>query len=124
VAAGPHRIVVVGGGAGGLELATRLGDRLGRAGRAQVTLVDRSRTHLWKPLLHEVAAGSIDIHDHQLDFLAQAMWHHFTFVLGALAALDRAAKEIAVAAVRDDEGREILPGRRIPYDSLLMAFGS
>ncbi len=44
-----HRIVVVGGGAGGLELATRLGDRFGRGGRAHVTLVDRGRTHLWKP---------------------------------------------------------------------------
>src|SRR4029077_5070132 len=44
-----HRIVIVGGGAGGLELATRLGDKLGRRKRALVTLVDKSRTHLWKP---------------------------------------------------------------------------
>ena len=76
-----HRIVVVGGGAGGLELATALGDRY-RDREARVTLVDRNRTHLWKPLLHEVAAGSMDIHQHQLDYLAQARWHHFTFVLG------------------------------------------
>ena len=124
MAPSPHRIVVVGGGAGGLELATRLGDTLARRGRAHVTLVDRSRTHLWKPLLHEVAAGSIDIHDHQLDFLAQAMWHRFTFVLGALCALDRGAKEVVVAAVRDDEGREILPERRVPYDTLVIAVGS
>src|SRR3954463_13381523 len=108
-----HRIVVVGGGAGGLELATSVGDRLGKRGRAQVTLVDRSRTHLWKPLLHEVAAGSMDIHAHQLDYLAQARWHHFTFVLGALAGLARNARHIEVAAVTDDEGIEILPARRI-----------
>ncbi|HTS86182.1 MAG TPA: FAD-dependent oxidoreductase, partial [Usitatibacter sp.] len=82
------RVVVVGGGAGGLELATRLGDRYGRRGRAHVTLVDRSRTHLWKPLLHEVAAGSMNMHQHQLDYLAQARWHDFTFILGALAGLD------------------------------------
>ena len=50
------KIVVVGGGAGGLELATQLGRKLGKKGKAQVTLVDRNRTHLWKPLLHEVAA--------------------------------------------------------------------
>ena len=118
------RIVVVGGGAGGLELATRLGDSLGRSDRAQVTLVDRSRTHLWKPLLHEVAAGSMDIHAHQLDYLAQARWHHFTFALGALAALDRGARHIVVAAVKDDEGEEILPERRIPYDMLAIAIGS
>src|SRR5216117_4050601 len=117
------RLVVVGGGAGGLELATRLGDRSGRSARAHVTLVDRSRTHLWKPLLHEVAAGSMDIHQHQLDFLAQARWHHFTFVVGALAGLDRAAREIVVAAVNDDEGATILPERRIPYDKLVIAIG-
>ena len=119
-----HRIVVVGGGAGGLELATQLGDRHGRGTRAHVTLVDRSRTHLWKPLLHEVAAGSMDIHAHQLDYLAQARWHKFTFVLGALAGLERQAKHILVAPVVDDEGVEILPARRIPYDTLVIAIGS
>jgi NADH dehydrogenase len=119
-----NRIVVVGGGAGGLELATQLGDRYGKGTRAHVTLVDRSRTHLWKPLLHEVAAGSMDIHAHQLDYLAQARWHHFTFVLGALAGLERQAKHIQVAAVVDDEGQEILPARRIPYDTLVIAIGS
>jgi len=67
-----HRIVIVGGGAGGLELATRLGNRLGRNASAQVTLVDRSPTHIWKPLLHEVAAGSLDPFMHQLEYIAQA----------------------------------------------------
>jgi len=117
------RLVVVGGGAGGLELATRLGDKLGNRGRARVTLVDRSRTHLWKPLLHEVAAGSMDMHQHQLDYLAQARWHNFTFVLGALAGLDRVAKEVVVAQVKDDEGQVILPERRVPYDKLVIAIG-
>jgi len=119
-----HRIVVVGGGAGGLELATRLGDELAARDRAHVTLVDRSRTHLWKPLLHEVAAGSMDIHAHQLDYLAQARWHHFTFTLGALAGLDRAKREIRIAPVTDDEGVEILPERRVAYDTLVIAIGS
>jgi NADH dehydrogenase len=119
-----HRIVIAGGGAGGLELATRLGDRLARKGRAEVTLIDRSRTHLWKPLLHEVAAGSMDINDHSLDYLAQARWHRFTFALGALAGLDRAAREVLVAPVRDDKGEEILPARRIGYDTLVVAIGS
>jgi len=118
------RIVVVGGGAGGLELATKLGDSLGRGARAHVTLADRSRTHLWKPLLHEVAAGSMDIHAHQLDFLAQARWHRFTFALGALAGLDRKAHQVVLAAVTDDEGVVILPERRIAYDALVIAIGS
>jgi len=120
----PQRIVIVGGGAGGLELATRLGDRLGRRKLAEVTLVDRSRTHLWKPLLHEVAAGSMDINDHSLDYLAQARWHRFTFALGALAGLDRTAREVVVARVVDAQGQEILPERRIGYDTLVLAIGS
>src|SRR5258708_1753318 len=120
---GQHRIVVVGGGAGGLELATKLGDRLGRKGRARVTLIDGGRTHLWKPVLHEVAAGSMDVHQHQLDYLAQARWHRFTFVLGGLAGLDRSARQVIVDRVLDDEGEEILPLRRIPYDTLVLAIG-
>jgi NADH dehydrogenase len=117
------RVVVVGGGAGGLELATRLGDRLGRRGQAEVTLVDRSRTHLWKPLLHEVAAGSMDIHAHQLDYLAQARWHRFTFVLGPLTGLDRQRQQVIVGEVRDEDGSVILPERRVDYDTLVIAIG-
>ena len=75
--AGMHRIVIVGGGAGGLELATTLGDKLGKRGRAHVTLVDKTRSHIWKPKLHEIAAGSMDIGVHEVDFLAQSHWHHF-----------------------------------------------
>lgn len=72
-----HRVMVVGGGAGGIELATHLGRRLGSRGKAEVTLVDRNRTHLWKPLLQEVAAGSMGAEDHEIDYLAQAHWHGF-----------------------------------------------
>jgi NADH dehydrogenase FAD-containing subunit len=49
------QIVVVGGGAGGLELVRRLGARLGRKD-FDIILVERNHTHVWKPLLHEVAA--------------------------------------------------------------------
>lgn len=119
-----HRVVIVGGGAGGLELATRLGNSLGKRGKVSVTLVDRGRTHLWKPLLHEVAAGSMNIHAHQLDYLAQARWHHFSFALGALAGVDRAKREVRIAAVREDDGVEVLPARSLPYDTLILAIGS
>lgn len=120
----PHRIVIVGGGAGGLELATRLGDTLGARGRVQVTLVDRSETHMWKPLLHEVAAGSLDVNAHQIDFLAQAHWHHFAFRLGALEALDREMRRITIGAVVDAEGLAMLPRRELTYDTLVIAIGS
>ncbi|HWT72307.1 MAG TPA: NAD(P)/FAD-dependent oxidoreductase [Oxalicibacterium sp.] len=120
----PHRIVVVGGGAGGLELVTALGDKLARRGRASVVLVDRSPTHLWKPLLHEVAAGVMDANAHVLDYAAQARWHRFTFQQGSLKALDRAQRTITVDAVFDVDGFELLPQREIPYDTLVLAIGS
>ena len=119
-----HQIVVVGGGAGGLELATRLGDTLGRRGRARVTLVDRARTHLWKPLLHEFAAGSMDLDHHALPYLAQARWHHFRFQRGSMDGLDRRRKVVKVAPTFDEDGRELIPRREIPYDTLVVAVGS
>jgi len=119
-----HLIVIVGGGAGGLELATRLGDTLGRKGRAHVTLVDRARTHLWKPLLHEFAAGSMDLDHHALSYLAQARWHHFRFQRGSMDGLDRRRRVVLVAPTFDEEGRELIPRREIPYDTLVIAVGS
>lgn len=120
----PHHVVIVGGGAGGLELATRLGDKLGKQGKAIITLVDRSTTHLWKPLLHEVAAGSMDIDEHELEYMAQARWHHFQFRLGAMEGLSRTMKEIYLSPVFDDEGRPLIPKRSIKYDTLIIAVGS
>ncbi|MDP9109489.1 MAG: NAD(P)/FAD-dependent oxidoreductase [Pseudomonadota bacterium] len=119
-----HRIVVVGGGAGGLELVTKLGDKLGKRDRAAVVLVDRSPSHLWKPLLHEVAAGSMDANTHQTDYVAQARWHHFEFQQGELCGLDRGAQQITVAAVYDEFGEEVLPVRTLGYDTLVLAIGS
>ena len=119
-----HRIVVVGGGAAGLPLATKLGDTLGRKGRATVTLVDRFATHLWKPLLHEVAAGRMDADLHDVDYFLMAYWHRFRFRLGALTGLNRARRELQLAAVLDDDGEEILPAGILPYDTLVFCVGS
>jgi NADH dehydrogenase len=119
-----HHIVVVGGGAAGLELATGLGDKLGKRKRADITLIERARTHLWKPLLHEVAAGSMNVDNHALDYLAQAHWHHFRYRYGEMIGLDRAKREVCLAATFDDEGNEITPVRTFQYDTLVMAVGS
>ena len=120
----PHRIVIVGGGAGGLELATRLGRTLGKRKKAHITLVDCNLTHLWKPLLHEVAAGSLNGSENELNYVAQAKWNHFEFQLGRMSALDREAKAIQLAAVYDEQGHESLAARELPYDTLVIAVGS
>jgi NADH dehydrogenase len=117
-------IVVVGGGAGGLELVTRLGNKLGRRGKANITLVEKARTHLWKPLLHEIAAGSMDTGRHELDYLAQAHWHGFRYRFGEMIGLDRARRLVHLSATYDDEGRMITPERSVPYDILVIAIGS
>lgn len=119
-----HRIIIVGGGAGGLELATKLGDTFGKRGRARIDLIDRDRTHLWKPLLHEVAAGSMDLGVHELSYLAQSHWHHFRFRLGEMVGLDRRRREVHVAPVVDEAGVRIAPERIFGYDTLIIAVGS
>ena len=120
----PHRVVIVGGGAGGLPLAAALGDRYGGGRRAEITLVDQLATHVWKPLLHEVAAGRMDADSHEVDYPALAHWHRFRFRQGAVTGLDRARHEVLLAPVRDDDGVEILPARRVPYDTLFVCVGS
>jgi NADH dehydrogenase len=119
-----HHVVIVGGGAGGLELATRLGDSLGRKGKANITLIDRTKTHVWKPLLHEIAAGSMNPDKHELDYLAQAHWHHFKFRLGSMDSLNREKREITTAPHFDEDGFEVIPRRTFKYDTLVIAIGS
>ncbi|MCI8209092.1 NADH dehydrogenase [Pseudomonas sp. S25] len=119
-----HRIVIVGGGAGGLELATRLGKTLGKKGTASVTLVDANLTHIWKPLLHEVAAGSLNSYEDELNYVAQAKWNHFQFQLGKMTGLNREARQIHLAATLDEDGLELVPARSIDYDSLVISVGS
>ncbi|MBY0381522.1 MAG: NAD(P)/FAD-dependent oxidoreductase [Xanthobacteraceae bacterium] len=118
------RIVIVGGGAGGIELATQLGRKLGRR-RAQIILVDRNPSHLWKPRLHEVAAGLIGTGDDETSYLAHGCIHGFDFMLGGLIALDAANKTITLDSVVSPEtGETILDQRVVPYDTLVISLGS
>ncbi|WP_419896671.1 NAD(P)/FAD-dependent oxidoreductase [Roseomonas sp. USHLN139] len=120
----PHRIVIIGGGAGGVHLATRLGRRLGREGRAEILLVDRDASHIWKPRLHEVAAGTLDSGQEQVSFVVQASRHHFRYWPGEMVGLDRAARQVQLGPLRDPNGAEILPARSLGYDTLIIAVGS
>lgn len=118
------RIIVVGGGAGGLELATKLGRTLGRKRRAEITLVDRRASHLWKPLLHEVATGSLDAGVDAISYRAHAKNHSFDFQMGSLQGIDRDAKTVTLAALYDKQNELLVPERALEYDILVLAIGS
>jgi NADH dehydrogenase len=114
-------IVVVGGGAGGLELACKLGRKLGPA---RVTLVDSRLFHIWKPSLHEVAAGTLDVHQEGLSYQMLAHDNGFSFVYGPMTALDPAARTITVAAIKAEGGEQVLPERSISFQRAVIAIGS
>lgn len=115
-----RRIIVVGGGAAGLELATRLGQSDG----CNVTMVDRRTTHLWKPLMHQLAAGTLDSYEDEIGFIAQARRGNFHYHIGYMHGLNANAKKIRLASLYDHEGREILPERELSYDELVLSVGS
>jgi len=118
------KIVVVGGGAGGLELATKLGNTLGKKQHAHITLIDRNTSHLWKPLLHEIAVGTMDEGVDAVSYRGHAINNHFYFRVGTLIDIDRAHKQVVLAPMQDDDGIEFLPSTRIDYDYLVIALGS
>lgn len=118
------KIVVVGGGAGGLELATKLGRKLGRKGKAEILLIDKNHTHLWKPLLHEVATGTLDYEMDAVSYRAHGHSHGFRFQIGTLHGIDREQKTIQLCPLIDETGDHILPERSESYDILVLAIGS
>ena len=119
-----QRIVIVGGGAGGLELATQLGRKLGKSKKADIVLIDASPTHLWKPLLHEVATGALDSGVDELSYRAHGKKHGFDFRIGRMNGLQRDERKVVLQAMLDENNREILPERTVSYDTLVLAIGS
>src|SRR3954467_12923322 len=109
------QIVIVGGGAGGLELATRLGAHFGRAA-FDIILVEQNPTHIWKPLLHEVAAGSLDANLDEVGYRGHGHQWGYRFFLGSFEAIDREARQVVVAPILDEDGTEIIGRHRIRYD--------
>lgn len=120
-----YEMVVIGGGAGGLELAARLGRKLGRKrGPSSVLLIDRAPVHIWKPTLHEVAAGTLDAHQEGLSYMILARRNHFSYSPGEMIALDTQTKRIMLAQIRDESGAQIVPERTISYTHAVLALGS
>ncbi|MCW3480491.1 NAD(P)/FAD-dependent oxidoreductase [Neisseriaceae bacterium JH1-16] len=118
------RIVIVGGGAGGLELATRLGRKLGASHQAQVVLVDGAATHIWKPLLHEVATGALNTGEDEVNYFAHGYRNHYEFEFGYMEGLDRAHRTIRLSAIHGASGNLLSPSREISYDYLVLAVGA
>jgi NADH dehydrogenase len=119
-----HRVLIVGGGAAGLELATQLGDSLGRKGRASISLLDKTRVHVWKPHLHEIASGALDIDVDSVEYFAHAHAHHYRFRVGAMSGLNRKKRQVFVEPTLDEHGRQLIPPRVLGYDTLIVAVGS
>jgi len=117
------QIVIVGGGAGGLELARRLGAKYGRA-HHDIILVERNRTHVWKPLLHEVAAGALDANLDEVGYREHCFRWGYRFFFGTFEGVDRAAREVIIAPMHDDDGAVLIERHRIRYDYLVIAIGS
>jgi NADH dehydrogenase len=117
------QIVIVGGGAGGLELAARLGAKYGRE-RHDIILVEKNRTHIWKPLLHEVAAGSLDANLDEVGYRSHGHDWGYRFFHGTLDTIDPAAGVIEIAPVMDEDGSELIARHSIRFDYLVLAIGS
>jgi NADH dehydrogenase len=117
------QIVVVGGGAGGLELVRKLGSHFGRDAY-DIILVEQNRTHIWKPLLHEVAAGTLDANLDEVGYGSHGARWGYRFFYGRLEDVDRKAREVVIAPMLDEDGREIIARHRIRYDYLVMAVGA
>lgn len=117
------QILIVGGGAGGLELARRLGARYGRA-RHDIILIDKNRTHVWKPLLHEVATGSLDANLDEVGYRSHCHRWGYRFFPGTLESIDTAAREIVIAPMLDEDGSELIARHRLRFDYLVLAMGS
>ncbi|MEO0619177.1 MAG: NAD(P)/FAD-dependent oxidoreductase [Pseudomonadota bacterium] len=117
------QIVIVGGGAGGLELAAKLGAKYGRK-HHDIILVERNQTHVWKPLLHEIAAGTLDANMDETGYRGHAHRWGYRFFNGTMSSIDREQRQIVVAPLVDVDGSEITGEHRIRYDYLVLAVGS
>ncbi len=117
------QIVVAGGGAGGLELVRQLGLRLGRRA-CDVILLEPNQTHVWKPLLHEVAAGALDANLDETGYREHGHRWHYRFFQGRLENIDRERRLAIVAPILDEDGSELIGRRSIRYDYLVVAIGS
>ncbi len=118
------RIVIGGGGIAGLEVATLLGRSLGRPEAAEIVLIDRDTAHVWKPMLHTIAAGTSDLHREQVPFAPHALRHGFSYWPGEVESISRVDRVLRLAPLRRPDGSILLDAREISYDILILSAGS
>src|ERR1700712_3490301 len=114
-ATGPHRVVVVGGGFGGLQATMHL-----RRAPVEVTLVDRRNFHLFQPLTYQVATGALSAGE--VAYPLRAMFHsarNVTVLLAEVAGFDLDARRVELAVEPGDPAV-----RSLEYDTLVVAAGS
>jgi NADH dehydrogenase len=110
-----HRVVVVGGGFGGLQAALKL-----RRAPVEVTLVDRRNFHLFQPLTYQVATGALS--PGEIAYPLRAIFkrqRNVRVMLAEVAGFDLDARELQLQSVG-----EVPAPASVPYDSLIVAGGS
>jgi NADH dehydrogenase len=110
-----HRVVVVGGGFGGLQATLGL-----RRAPVEITLVDRRNFHLFQPLSYQIATGALSPGEVAYPLRAIFKRHrNVRVVLAEVATFDLARREVALRPVAG------LPvPDSIPYDTLIVSGGS
>ena len=111
-----HRILILGGGFGGIHAALELDRALARRDDLQVTLVTRDNFFLFTPMLHEVAAGDLAL-DTIVNPLRKLLTRVNTFV-GNVESIDLDARQVRVSHGLDGHTHDL------PYDQLILALGS
>ena len=119
-----ERIVVVGGGAGGLELVIKLARKFRNNNAVDITLVDCNPTHIWKPLLHEIATGSLNSNHDETSYLMLARKYRFSFVLGRVDQIDVENKLLHLEAINDRDGHAVVAERSVNYSKVVLSVGS
>jgi NADH dehydrogenase len=112
----PRRVIILGGGFGGIYAALELEKLLARGEGVEVTLVTRDNFFLFTPMLHEVAAGDLELNT-IVNPLRKLLRRVSTFV-GSVEAVDLERKLVRVSHGLDGHSHDL------PYDRLILALGS